>query len=281
MPSDKILTTCLRAHKDGFGMMVRTGERVTIYKGLFDLPHILKIVKRVPKNSEASFHFRLATHGTVSAGNCHPFPVTCRNDALTTPYGVFDSGLMHNGIISGFGSRNDSKLSDTMNFIKYLKKATRGVYTYKRVGHFIEGHYGKFVMFMPGWTYFYGDFVEDKPTGLKFSNHSYKDFGNFVYDKAPKNDIKYGHWDVKLQKMVYDKPKKNHTPMVQEVLPEHIKWTEGTEIAECFGRYGDIVEYKGVFIFCEFGYLPAELDFLKDDIAIAMAEGEYEMGPYP
>jgi hypothetical protein len=282
-PTEKILKTCLESHKDGFGVMWRVNDKVAIRKGLYTLPEILKIVDKIPKEVEAAFHFRQCTHGKITAGNCHPFPLTSRSDALTCTNGTFDTGLVHNGIISGFGDRNEPH-SDTMNFIKYLEKATHRIYTMPKLDHHIKTIHGKFIVFTPKWTYTFGTFFEE--FGLKFSNYSYRDFNktwgcntNKSYNKGFNyNELdEWGYWDPKLQQMVY-KPlsKGKKVPIVCAVEPTDLQWIEGSQNAEYLGTWGSVIYYKGTTIFCEHGYDKVELGFLMEDISAAIAEGEYE-----
>jgi hypothetical protein len=274
-PTNKVLATCLKSHKDGFGVMWRLPHnKVRIIKGLYDIDSIIKITGHIPKEAEAAFHFRQSTHGVISAGNCHPFPLSARNDALTSTSGIFDSGLVHNGIINDFGTRNSSNFSDTMNFIKYLERATGKIYRLDRIDRHIKGHYGKFVVFTPQWTYFWGQFFEEKK--LKYSNTSYRDFDN-VWGCNRKQEVDYGKWDPINKVMVYKNPPKTHLlPLVAAVDPADIKWQEGVEIAEYKGRKGNVVYFQGTTIFCEEGFEEVELELLMEDIRAAIIEGEFE-----
>jgi len=268
-PTEAILTQCLKTHKDGFGAMWREGKYICIVKGLFDIKGIMKIIQNVPKESEAAFHFRMATHGTVSAGNCHPFPLSIRNDALQKTAGVFDTGLMHNGIISGFGYRDSSTHSDTMNFIKYLCRSTGGIYTMDKLTKNIKDHYGKFIIFTPNWTYTWGTFVDDG--GLKYSNTTYK-----VYPKWNGNFLGDGNDDYDYNKRFKKNKRKHYLPLVKEVNPEALQWRSDSRTAVYLGVVGDVFYYRGVTIFCESGYDKAELDFIKEEIDLSILEGEFE-----
>jgi len=272
LPDDKVLKTCLETHKNGFGAMWRVGNKVRIIKGLFDLPTIKKVLSHIPVESEAAFHFRLATHGNVSAGNCHPFPLTSRNDALTKIVGDFDSALMHNGIIYNFGGKNDS-LSDTMNFVKHVERTTKRRYNFERMKPLFKGSYGKFVVFLPEVTQFFGDFVEEKK--LKYSNTTYRDF-NTVWGCNHKNK-----GFNKQDDYPYSREKRYlNDPIVKEVCnPDRIHWIDQGQ-AEYLGCYGQIFQYRGTYIFAEWGYLKSELDCVKEDIDYSIIEGEYEGGKF-
>lgn len=247
-PTEKVLSKCLSVHKDGFGVMYRHSNKIAIIKGLYKIEQINKIVSRIPIDSEACFHFRMATHGNVSAGNCHPFPLSSKNDALTKNVGLFDSGVVHNGIISGFGYRNDSSLSDTMNLIKYISTHTR-VYNTKSIGRFIKPHYGKFIVMTPEWTYYWGDFIKDG--GLSYSNTTYKDYSH------PKTYKTYA---------------KTKLPFVDIVDPKEVEMFGSC--ASYNGMFGTVSEFCGVTIFAEYDCTNDDIDYLKDEIEMALAEGE-------
>ena len=237
--------------------MWRDGNRVCIIKGLYDIEGIKQIVSSIPVESEAAFHFRMATHGNVSAGNCHPFPISGKNDALTSTSGVFETGLMHNGIISGFGNRNSSTLSDTMNFIKYLCRATGKIYTSSRLTKHIKDQYGKFIVFTPDWTYTWGGFVEDG--GLKYSNSNYKEYPIYI-NEYPN----------------YKKNKRRFCPLVKEVKPHQLVWQEGKKTAKYLGIEGEVHVYRGVTIFCEIGYDEKDLEFMREEICLSILEERYD-----
>lgn len=250
-PSKKILQTCLSTHKDGFGAMWRDGSKVKIMKGLYTIDSITKIVDFIPKEVEAAFHFRMATHGTVSAGNCHPFPLSSRNDALTATRGVFDTGLMHNGIISSFGTRNESSLSDTMNFIKYLERSTKKKRTFSKMKDHFKGHYGKFIIFTPTQTCTFGDFVEEG--GLKYSNTTYRNFFNRCAEV-----IKY-----------------KNKPLVQVADMNFVEYYQAGKV-RYRGAFGKIIYYKRFPIFVGDGAFKYEIDMVKDDVDLMVLEGELE-----
>jgi hypothetical protein len=247
-PTEKVLAACHKSNKDGFGVMWRVGNKVNIIKGTLSIDGIYKVCDKIPKNAEAAYHFRFATHGQVCAENCHPFPLSGKLDALRRTAGVFDTGLVHNGVISGFGYRNSSTLSDTMNFIKYVERASQKIYTYDRLKKFIKDEYGKFIVFTPGWTYTYGTFVKDGD--LEYSNTGYK-----TYCDLNKNYAR-------------------NVPLVQIVDPKDVAWV-GKQ-AKFKNLKGELLIYKNIYIFAEDKYYPYDMRLVKEDIDILLAEGEIE-----
>lgn len=82
------------SNDDGCGFAVRSRGKVHIEKGLWTFaefwerfaPHLGK---------EAAVHFRLASAGTISTANCHPFAVGT-------------GALIHNGHLEGYGTKTHS-----------------------------------------------------------------------------------------------------------------------------------------------------------------------------
>lgn len=263
-PDDTTLKNCLTTHTDGFGAMWRVGDKVAITKGLYKFAAVKKIIDAIPKETEAAFHFRMATHGGVKIGNCHPFPLSSRVDALESPYGVFDSGLVHNGVISGYGYSKQSLHSDTMNFIKAIERKTKRRYTYERLKPHMDSAGGKFVVFVPGWTYFFGDFVEDNK--LRFSNSTYKTAPHI----PPTRDHVWGF-----------KQDYYHIPVVKEVMKKDVRFVghfKGFAEYKYHGAFGTLYTYRGSYIFAEYGWSAREMELVKEDIDFAILEGEHEGG---
>lgn len=289
-PAEKILRKAIESNKNGFGVMQRVGDNIKITKGLFDINTVIKMVNLVPKHIEAAYHFRLATHGTISAANCHPFPLTHHNDALRAISGTFDTGLVHNGVIHDFGrgglKQEIDSLSDTMNFVKHLTKITKQRYTFDRLRKHIPDRYGKFIIFTPTYTFYFGTFYEDQ--GLRYSNTSYKDFNDVWgynkgtnYSNALDEDkvnlpVKNQLTNTQIGKLVDHLTKKEKTdetkrvkhkfPLVTEVEPQFIRYTDPMNPhsgeVEYLQMYGTLIVYKGRHLFVECGAT-------KDDVLTA------------
>ena len=103
MPDDNMVAAH-RNNNDGIGIMSADG--VHKFLGRKALPRAKRyIATLVERNIEHAIHFRYATHGAVTAANCHPFEL---------PNG--HGWLMHNGILSAYTSMATREHSDTYFF---------------------------------------------------------------------------------------------------------------------------------------------------------------------
>jgi hypothetical protein len=99
-----------RANSCGGGFAIANGTCIDVVKGFFSFKDMWEVLEpALALKRPMLIHFRLATHGARTEENCHPFKFTAQ--------GV-EYALIHNGIISGFGtsgwgvnveSRSDSK----------------------------------------------------------------------------------------------------------------------------------------------------------------------------
>ena len=175
LPDKDIFKNCFSNNKDGIGYMYRTKNKVRIKKGFFNLDEFYNSVNNV-KDSEIVIHFRYATHGNISSGNCHPFPLTKDVKELTQTKIDTQIGIVHNGIIAGAKITKGDKLSDTMVFIKTLD-----IDNIKDISQKVTVSDGKFIIMTRYKTFMIGDFIFDE--GIYYSNHSYQyDIGSFGFE---------------------------------------------------------------------------------------------------
>jgi hypothetical protein len=295
-PVESVLKSCSTSHKDGFGVMWRSGNRVGIIKGMYALPEIVKIVNKIPVEVEAAFHFRQATHGVINAQNCHPFPLLTRNDALQTTSGVFDTGVVHNGIIHDFSDNTKHNFSDTMNFVKYLAKNSRR-YNFESFKQYIPDRYGKFIIFTPGWTFKFGTFFKDGE--LEYSNQTYKNY-DYVWGcnsgknwkRLPPYNNKYNNEDIYIRdtpetKEYADhrnKPKNKHAlPIIKVVNPKEVRYIgEKGDCLVCYGDvYGTLLTYRGNSLFVENGADENDVRFAMQDIDLELVEDGISLSNFP
>lgn len=162
--SKEILEACHSRNKDGIGFAYVNNGKVIIKK-FMDFDKFYKEYLDVEGISNMLIHFRIATHGNVEVNNCHPFKL---NDRMA---------LIHNGIISGYGSKTDNKV-DTQDFIdKVIGKISYKMWknpSYRElVGDAIG--YSKFCILDNQDNYYIinekkGSWVD----GIWYSNDSYK-----------------------------------------------------------------------------------------------------------
>lgn len=70
------LQNCYWGNKDGAGFMYAKDGKITIRKGYFSFNSFYKDFKRARKiDVDIVTHFRIATHGSITKGNCHPYLV--------------------------------------------------------------------------------------------------------------------------------------------------------------------------------------------------------------
>lgn len=176
-PSEGILRNCFESNPDGIGLawMDESGKS-HIRKGFFKFKKFMKHVGKLADELipyDVIIHFRLATHGSISIGNCHPFPIDTDINRLKKGYfdGYFPI-MAHNGVIHQLGNKakktiND--LSDTMVFAKELRlKGEKDKDNQKIL------NMGKFAILDMDGLRTYGNFIEDN--GILYSNESYMSF---------------------------------------------------------------------------------------------------------
>lgn len=128
LPTEETLKQMWDANKDGAGFMYNLDGKVIIKKGFmtFDaLKDALNetyrdLTNRAINAQDTAFvyHFRIATHGTVSPQNTHPFPVTNNLGMLKATHIETDLGMAHNGIIHNVDVAAEEDLTDTAVFVR-------------------------------------------------------------------------------------------------------------------------------------------------------------------
>lgn len=121
MPGTQTLKSCWTTNPDGAGMMLPAGGAVRIRKGFMEWDALEDALSQeaAKTNLDAlpvALHFRIATHGAVKPGCCHPFPVCGSASAMRETEQVANVGFMHNGVLSGLPTTD--AVSDSMSFAK-------------------------------------------------------------------------------------------------------------------------------------------------------------------
>ena len=120
MPSAEVLRRCFQSNPDGSGFMWADGDVVHVRKGYMRFDDFLAALEsELPEDARTDMavvmHFRIATHGRVIPGCCHPFPVTDDEELLRYPSVRCSLGVAHNGVIPG--RETGDAWSDTMDFV--------------------------------------------------------------------------------------------------------------------------------------------------------------------
>lgn len=124
IPSKEKLQNCFRSNPDGAGFSYSYKGTVYTYKGFFKFDKFYnKLIdcdkKYNLKEQGVLIHFRIATHGSVDAANCHPFALTSNEHKLKSTATKSRYSVIHNGICSCTASAaKKGKLSDTALFVR-------------------------------------------------------------------------------------------------------------------------------------------------------------------
>lgn len=202
------MRTAFAANPDGAGFAYYDPalKRVIIQRGYFTFDSLWTDLQPImDDNCPLILHFRWATHGDVNVENCHPFQLT-------------DGALIHNGVISGMGTKTSySKYytppsdkcvtacsddrSDTREFVEdYL--ADMGVLELMAAKKLIEHTigYSKLVtIHNDGSVVIFNEQMGHWRSGVWYSNDSYKPYKAASANPAnlkpytPSKDIKYDY----------------------------------------------------------------------------------------
>ena len=187
VPPRGILENCFYSNPDGAGYAIwrKNDNFVTYKKGFFSFEELYGdfMAESVALEDRAALHFRIATHGAVIAGNCHPFPVSADVGTLQSSEGFCKSVLFHNGILGAkYAKRKD--FSDTMAFTIGLAKKESSLIKSGKLLNFIEKETeGSRILYFNARENSIiksGNWVHDKETGCYFSNYSFD-----YYDVSP------------------------------------------------------------------------------------------------
>jgi predicted glutamine amidotransferase len=152
---------------------------------------------KIWQNVPMSFHFRLATHGSKKAENCHAY--TDEDKTI---------GFQHNGILS-YTVPRDMDITDSEYFFRYLflpvYEMSERQMNFDHVIYNLKGYSDKFSFIHEGKLILFGSFTDDN--GCYYSNSSYKSYAHVstykptigytapIYQKQPvyQKDSEYGY----------------------------------------------------------------------------------------
>lgn len=118
IPTDAVLEDCFTHNSHGAGMLIRRegADFLEIHKGFLTWKKFLEAKNKleIQENDDVVFHFRITTSGGTCSENCHPFPISSKEEDLRALRINTTKALVHNGII-GTGTK---ELSDTQLFVR-------------------------------------------------------------------------------------------------------------------------------------------------------------------
>jgi len=120
-PNYNTLRNCFDNNPHGAGFAFEKKNKVSIVKGFMDFEQFWNVYKsyELNKNNAVLYHFRIATLGSTTPENCHPFPISSNIDDLKKIDFESNHAFVHNGILNGY--KNDlNDLSDSQQFVRML-----------------------------------------------------------------------------------------------------------------------------------------------------------------
>lgn len=193
MPGGETLGNCEWSNRDGIGV-AWADPAAGVVRIKKDFATLFEFKDWLTANRTAAdamlIHFRLATHGGVSIGMRHPFPVTGDVEALRAGEITCPLAMAHNGVL--YDIKELAGLSDTATFIKLILSdpaVVDNLRDNKAIHTLIAGmigSYNKLAFLWPdGYVLTFGEF--HKHQGALYSNEQFKrDFGWWNDKKSSK-----------------------------------------------------------------------------------------------
>ncbi|MBQ3339812.1 MAG: hypothetical protein IJG82_09535 [Atopobiaceae bacterium] len=198
-PSSDLVANCFYNNPDGAGIMWVENGRVQTSKGYMSEDALEKAIASVPKESPLVIHMRIATSGGVSAGTCHPFPVSKSLTVLHAENTECDAAVAHNGVIKGMHTNAKLGVSDTVTFVsdviarmwrrdnKVTRKMKRRISAAAPNNRFA-------ILTKSGNVYRIGDGWESVSPGIEASNSSWRYSRLSYVDDLDWADVKYDYY---------------------------------------------------------------------------------------
>lgn len=177
---DAYVREAVAQNPHGAGIAYARDGEVHIVKGIFRVATLLRHLESLAAYPRA-VHMRWATHGSVSKGNCHPFRV------------ARDCAVIHNGIITGYGSK---KRSDTAHFTEnmlkpsYLDRSLFDVASVKALEWYVGAGNKLVILHAEGAPTILNESSGHWRDGIWYSNESYLPWEEQYYGMG-----NYASWD--------------------------------------------------------------------------------------
>ena len=182
-PTKKILERCFKANPDGAGYAYIDGKKMYLNKGFMTFADFWRSFRAVDlTDKDCIIHFRIATHGTVCADNCHPFAVTGQICAA------------HNGVLSipSKNNKTDSEIFFTEICTPLIENFGIESPLFKEVVRLSIGSSKIAFLDIDSGLHTFGHFIESN--GVLFSNRS--------FGAVPEYKSQYGWWDSKGKRFI-------------------------------------------------------------------------------
>jgi predicted glutamine amidotransferase len=187
------LYDCYLTNPDGAGFMYQSKGGITIKKGYFNFGQMMKAYRKVGLTDahEVVFHFRIATSGGVSAGTCHPFPVTDDIKTMKKTTITTSAAVAHNGVLAhAWGAEDMKSASDTMLAIKYFLSPHKGLTLANATAGLSEMTNNRFAVMDEDGVELHGTW--HKQSGIYYSNLNWT--YTYSYQKSYKPARKTVDW---------------------------------------------------------------------------------------
>lgn len=179
--SEQTFKNCFENNPDGCGFMYAKNGKVYGRKGIMTFKEFIKEQKKIPKDVDVIYHFRISTHGGVNPQLTHPFPLSGSFEKLHATSWTASYGVAHNGIFSSVTAPEGE--SDTEVFITNILKPLQELSTLKQnliIDKFYDDIIGSAVgssrlaiLYKNGHYMLYGYGWVNGTDGCYYSNSSY------------------------------------------------------------------------------------------------------------
>lgn len=118
-PAKQEIINMIERNPDGVGIAWAHDQHVHVLKGLSDEVAVSEIIEEIiPENSPILFHARIATSGGISAGVCHPYPITAKFANMRETFATYRVPVIaHNGVLHDYTpDKTMRKINDSMLF---------------------------------------------------------------------------------------------------------------------------------------------------------------------
>lgn len=182
MPKDEYLVASGIKNSDGVGIALLKDNSTTVQikKDFKDTKAMIDWTKEnVKKEDILVVHFRFATHGLKDEGNRHPFPIVGEEhkELLRETNINVDIAVVHNGVLSQYGSKEEKTFSDTQLFIMDIlaKEVVKNNITDDTILKLVHEYIGTdklLILKGDGTHILLGNYIEHE--GCFYSNRTYE-----------------------------------------------------------------------------------------------------------